>query len=351
MIDMYDFFVLGGDMRQAYLADILREQGYCVLDYLLPEKDGKTLPEEEESRTNAGSAGSLLFELLKEEKEPEFRRQEWLLEHLSKSGTVLAPIPLSKDGKNLNCMKKEIQLPLEQMLGGLIKGQYFFAGCIPKWFAAKCEQKGICCYDYMEDEPLAVRNAVATAEGVLAEAILKYPGNLHDTKCLVLGFGKCGRVLAEKLKGLSAKVTVCIRKDSDYAWAKACGYEAVYFDETPRGTHRKNCPETAELCCQSLIPEDRTAEEEKCLLSGWIAAYPLIFNTVPSLVLDRGLLSRIRKDAMIFDLASAPGGVDYEAARRLKIEAGLYQSLPGKYAPKASAEVMAELIKRVIRKE
>lgn len=323
---MYDFLVLGGDMRQVYLADILQEQGYRVADCLLAGK-------KEEGKQKVEPTGSLLFELLKEEP---------CLERLQESKTVLAPIPLSKEGTDVNAQTSE-KLSLEQLINGLKKGQYFFAGCIPKWFVATCEQRGVCCYDYMLDESLAVRNAVATAEGVLAEAILKYPGNLHDTKCLVLGFGKCGRVLAEKLKGLSAKVTVCIRKDSDYAWAKACGYEAVYFDKT--------FDSESKLVCKSLTDKEGDTAEEREVLSSKIMEYPLIFNTVPSKVLDRRLLSRVRKDGFIFDLASAPGGVDYEAAKRLKISAALYPSLPGKYAPKASAQVMAELIKRVIRKE
>ena len=339
---MYDFLVLGGDMRQVYLADILREQGYRVADYLLPQ-DGKSFSKEikGESKKEVEATSSLLFELLKGE-------EDIFFEELSQTGTILAPIPLSKEGKNLNCTQAKEKFALEQLIAGLKKGQYFFAGCIPKWFLAKCEQKEVYCYDYMEDESLAVRNAVATAEGVLAEAILKYPGNLHDTKCLVLGFGKYGRVLAEKLKGLSARVTVCIRKDSDYAWAKACGYEAVYFDKILiQRQHRKD----TQLICQNLTQDEEENEEETRELSRKIMEYPLIFNTVPSQILDRRLLSKVRKDGFIFDLASAPGGVDYEAARRLKIAAASYPSLPGKYAPKASAQVMAELIKRVIRKE
>ena len=32
-------------------------------------------------------------------------------------------------------------------------------------------EKGVSCYDYMEEETIAVKNAVATAEGAIAEAI------------------------------------------------------------------------------------------------------------------------------------------------------------------------------------
>ena len=39
-------------------------------------------------------------------------------------------------------------------------------------------EKGVSCYDYMEEETIAVKNAVATAEGAIAEAISFFGGDL-----------------------------------------------------------------------------------------------------------------------------------------------------------------------------
>lgn len=329
---MYDFMVLGGDMRQAYLADILTKQGYQVAKYLLPEIPGDR---KNGAKSKALAESGLVTELLSD-----YSNRETFFENLKKAAILLAPIPITKDDLTLNQMIKNTDLTLDELYENLLQGQIVFGGCLPKWFAERCVEKGCRCFDYMEDKPLAVRNAVATAEGVLAEAILKYPGNLHDTKCLVLGFGKCGRVIAEKLKGLSAKVTVCVRKDADEAWARTLGYEAIYFD------------------CDKCKPEDcvkdqldKKSKDDYESLRECIGDYPLLFNTVPHMVLTRELLSKMKKDGLIFDIASAPGGVDFKAAERIGIEAGLYPSLPGKYAPKASAEIMSEVIKRVIRKE
>lgn len=325
---MYDFMVLGGDMRQAYLADILTKQGYQVAKYLLPE-----IPCVQ--KTQADLETRIVTNLL-----ASIHEKEVFLDGISQSSAVLAPIPITKDKKTLNHMIKNIDLTLDEIYESLMQGQTFFGGCIPKWFVERCEQKGCHCFDYMEDKPLAVRNAVATAEGVLAEAILKYPGNLHDTRCLVLGFGKCGRVIAEKLKGLSSKVTVCVRRDSDEAWAKALGYEAIYFDCDQKKIGN---------CSESQIKSQ--SDDDYKTLRECIGEFPLVFNTVPYVVLTRELLSKIKKDGMIFDIASAPGGVDYKVAARIGVVAECYPSLPGKYAPKASAEIMTEVIKRVMRKE
>ena len=80
-------------------------------------------------------------------------------------------------------------------------------------------------------EPLTTHNAVPTAEGAIALAVLHSPYRLHGAPCLVIGYGHIGRVLANKLHGLSARVTVAARRPSDRAMAEAFGLEA---DETGR---------------------------------------------------------------------------------------------------------------------
>lgn len=43
-----------------------------------------------------------------------------------------------------------------------------------------------------------------------------------------------------------------------------------------------------------------------------LGSYPLVINTVPALLLDRDMLRIVRKDALILDLASKPGGDDVQ---------------------------------------
>ena len=60
----------------------------------------------------------------------------------------------------------------------------------------------------MKMDDVAIYNAIATAEGAIMEAIKMQPINLHKSRCLVLGYGRCAKVLAAKLKGMDAQVTV-----------------------------------------------------------------------------------------------------------------------------------------------
>ena len=44
----------------------------------------------------------------------------------------------------------------------------------------------------------------------------------------------------------------------------------------------------------------------------------------------------------------SPGGVDYDYAKELGIQANMYQGIPGKIAPKSSAEILYQYISKHI---
>ena len=57
-------------------------------------------------------------------------------------------------------------------------------------------------------------------------------------------------------------------------------------------------------------------------------AAPVIFNTVPALVLDETVLKGLPQESLVIDLASRPGGTDFEAAKRLRTRVVWALSLP-----------------------
>ena len=162
----------------------------------------------------------------------------------------------------------------------------------------------------MKNEELAIYNSIATAEGAIAEAIQKSPLNLHRSECLVLGYGKCGKTLAAYLKGMFCRVTVCARRPDVRSEASILADEVISFDD---------------------IPDN-------------LKQYSFIFNTIPNMIIDRSLLMSVKKQAIIIDIASAPGGVDFTAAKELGIPAWLCPGLPGKYAPESSARAMTDVL-------
>ncbi len=200
--------------------------------------------------------------------------------------------------------------PDVDILNQFSKVKLIFAGCISQTFFAAARSRGIICYDYLSDENFLNQNAIATAEATIAEAILRYPGNLTGSHCLVIGYGHCGKALVTMLKHFSCKITVCDNNEA--------------------------ARDSAATQVNAVISPGQ--------LSFVLPQMSCIFNTAPALVLNKSLLSMISKDSCILDIASAPGGIDYSSMASLSCTAHLLPGLPGKYAPKASAEIMLELI-------
>ena len=74
----------------------------------------------------------------------------------------------------------------------------------------------------------------------------------------------------------------------------------------------------------------------------------LIINTVPVLVIDSKIIAQMRPQTLIIDLASPPGGVDFEAAKKQNIQVITAPGLPGRVAPKSAGEILAATIPKQI---
>ena len=266
-----NFWVLGGDMRQGKLAQLLSEDGHRVHAYALEEgvvpADGLTV---EDSLRGGGGGG---------------------LRHPAPAGVPgegeaeLSPVPAGAHAG--------------QVMEAIRPGQMVCGGRVDPVTEALAGQRGIAVLDYFAREELAVANAVPTAEGAVQIALEQMPITLHGSRVLVIGFGRVGRAAAQRMAAMGARVTVAARRYESLAWAQAIGYGA-----------------------------EKTGQ-----LAGWLCGYDLVVNTVPALVLGEAELADLKPDCLVLDLASKPGGVDLEAAARLGRNVIWALSLPGKVAP------------------
>lgn len=270
----YDIAVIGGDKRTAYMIPFFREMGYRVICYKICRVKGGAIAAD-------GEADSLK-------------------QAVESARIIVGGIPIEKKGI----------VHIRELSRHIRKHHKVFGGVIPEAFRQECDERGICCYDYMRDESIAVFNAVATAEGAILEALIHKDTNIHRSNTLVLGYGRCGMVLAQKLKGLSAFVTVCGSNPIELARAEAMGMETLLLSRL----------------------EERVGEFE------------YIYNTIPALALEEGILGKVQKDVLIIDIASGKGGVDYQAAERLEVKALHCLGLPGKYAGRISAKRLTEYV-------
>ena len=73
-----------------------------------------------------------------------------------------------------------------------------------------------------------------------------------------------------------------------------------------------------------------------------------MFNTVPSFIFTRKVLSKHHKDTLFIELASTPGGFDKEAVSKLGLKLIPALSLPGKVAPKAAGNIIKDTIYNIM---
>ena len=158
-------------------------------------------------------------------------------------------------------------------------------------------------------------NAVPTAEGAVQLAMEHLPITIHGSRVLVIGFGRVGRLTAQRFQALGARVSVAARRYDQLAWAQAMGFG---------GEHLAH-------------------------LKGWLCGYDLIVNTVPAQVLGIEELEDVKLDCLILDLASKPGGVDLGAAGKLGLTVIWALSLPGKVAPVTAGAAIRDTVYNMLR--
>lgn len=273
--------VLGGDRRQLYLARSIAADGYPVYTSCLEKGEEQEKGEEPAELT------------------PE--------ELARKCSVILLPLPVTRDGAFLNTPLSGEKLPLDDHFASLFLRKTVYGGMMEGLYSTSELWGSVETYDYYAREELTVGNAFLTAEGALGIAIEEYEGTLGGSRCLVTGFGRIGKALCCGLRGLGAQVDCCARKAEDLAAIRALGLRPLQYRELRE-------------------------------------PYDLIFNTVPARVLGAQQLSRQRRDTLILELASSPGGVDLEAASRLGLRVKALPSLPGKLSPKAAGELIKETV-------
>ena len=281
--------VVGGDLRVIKLIEMLVKDGYKVYTYALENS-------EELLSMDTVEMCPTLEETVKECK------------------VVVGPLPLSSDRKRISAPFGRNDVTLEEFIECL-EGKKLIAGNII--IKDELEEKGIESIDLFRREEFTVLNTIATAEGTIQLAMEETSTTVHGSNVLVMGFGRIGKVLANMLDGIGAKVYCEARKDEDIAWIKAYGYNPIHLND----------------------------------LNEHLGKFDIIINTIPFQVLDKDRLELVNPEVVIIDIASNPGGVDRFAAKQKGIKLIWALSLPGKVAPISSAEFIKETIYHILEEE
>lgn len=234
----------------------------------------------------------------------------FLQDALSGACAVILPLPASKDGKNISAPFAKHDIEFSEILKYVGKSTLVLGGKFSLQLTSLAKKSGVELIDYYKREELQILNAQATAEGAIGIALEEMPTTLFGSTCAVLGYGRIGKILTSRLLSFGAKV---------YASARKCGDLA-----------------SIEI---NLAQPIETANIDKIL-----PYCDCIFNTIPAQILLKEQLKKIRDDCTIIDLASLPGGVDFEEAKRQNKKAIWALSLPGKTAPISAGDIIERSI-------
>lgn len=281
---------IGGDMRQISCASVLAEKGFevAVFGFDRYSKDIGLCT-----------------------------RCDTLEDTVRKAEVIILPLPAAIDGICINSPLNDTCIPYKKVIEAADSCKILLYGSKLDDSDNLLLKKGIKVVDYYDREDFKIANAVPTAEGAVAIAINEVPFTLHGSSCLVIGYGRIGKILSRLLVSFGAKVYASARKNEDLVLAGISGSIPV-----------------------------KTSK-----ISDIISDCDIIFNTVPKKILDKELLEKINTKSLIIDLASKPGGINFEHAKDIGLNTVWALSIPGKSAPVSAGKILADTIFSVLEEE
>lgn len=236
---------------------------------------------------------------------------------LCKSDILILP-PLASDSHLvLPTPYSDTVISLEALFSLIDEKTMVFVGKANENIKKMAKEKTIELFDYFEREELVVANAYLTAESAISLAMNERNESLLCSDVLVLGYGRIGKSLCHLLKALGANVFASARKKKDFAYIRAFGYSGVDTSKIKDTLHDVS----------------------------------IIFNTIPEKILCEEELSLLKDDVLVIDLASKPGGVDFEQAKKKNIKVIWALALPGKRMAKSAGKVIYDTIMSILEEE
>jgi dipicolinate synthase subunit A len=228
---------------------------------------------------------------------------------LEDADIIICPIPFSRDGIKVNGSN----IYVDDLITNL-KGKILVSGSIKEDVINKLKENNIDVIDILKYEEFSIKNAVATSEGAIKKAIEMTSKTLNNSNILILGYGRIGKCLARNLSGFGSKIYCEARKSKDIALINSIGYNEVDLKDL-----------------DEVLPK-----------------MDIIFNTIPSMILDKKRVELLKQDACVIDLASIPGGVDFEELSKRNINTCWYLSVPSKDSPYSAALYIKETLDNIV---
>lgn len=275
--------ICGGDERSVLLAKLLHGDGHEILCYCL---DSAELP------VGCRHADSPVC-----------------------ADAVILPVPTENAQGLLNAPLGAKPCRIEHILDGASSGTTVIGGKISAQIKTAAAERGLSVYDYMRCPEFTVKNAAITAEGAVSELMRRTRAALCDMRVLIVGWGRIGKLLINKLSALCPEVYLMSVNSEARALA-------------------------SELGCRGL-PPDCPREV--------LSSFDAVINTAPAQVIPD--LTAFKSSCILLELASSPGGIDEADAKSAGLSLTTLRSLPGRYAPDSAAKAMHSAVYGILKGE
>lgn len=228
---------------------------------------------------------------------------------------LILPLPGTNDKGVIRAVYAEQELQLtEKAVASIASNGLIIIGSARKFLKEWTSKYKLNLLEIVEMDDIAILNSIPTAEGAIQIAMEETDITIHGSKTCVIGFGRVGITMARTLKALGSDVTIIARNPGQLARAYEMGCNRAGYDDLHKIMNYTD----------------------------------IVFNTVPTMILDSSILKYANPDVLIIDLATQPGGTDFEAANTFGLKAILAPGLPGKVAPVYAGKILAEVIPRLI---
>ncbi len=197
---MNSVLIVGGDMRNVYLAREFKKRGITPLVCGIREE---TLEDDGIFCDDLRSA-------------------------VSGADLIVLPVPASKDGVKIHTPLFDGELFMSDVIKCAKKDAIICGGRLNVSLFA---EHSLSAFDYAQREDFASLNAVPTAEGAIEAVMKALPITLFSSNVLVTGFGRVAKVLSLTLRAMGANVRVCARSMRDLSLAQALGLKVAHLDE------------------------------------------------------------------------------------------------------------------------
>ena len=236
---------------------------------------------------------------------------------IDRADVVIAPVPLIAPDGTLYAPEWPTPLYLDDAaFAHARRGALLIIGTSTPQISRLAHEHGMAVREYGDDDELMILRAPTVAEGALGLTIAHTDISIHDARVLVIGCGRIGYTMTRVLLALGAHVTVVARNPVQRARAWELGALTLGLEGLGQAA----------------------------------AQAQMVFNTAPALLLTREILGSMAPDVFVLDMAGAPGGTDFTAAKELGITAVLGRGL-GKRAPKTAGRSQWTGIRRIILQE